>query len=878
MNDQPEPSGDMSGSMSNENNRRHLASVNVYGAGIAGLTAAHELMERGFKVRIVECDVAMDPRGDEGPAIGGLARNQYLEAPKLLSPRWWEINETAVWTAVSPATGSPADTDLPIRFDKGSAALSEDAVATLQKAASAIASKYGTVSLEIASYAESGGEKRKRALSTQRANAVKTALKAALPSLRDRHFHMLAGAEAPVLATEAAPAADEGGLVAVRVFKVILPGEHGFHFFPGYYRHLFDTMRRTPILDGAGRETGRSVYDRLAAAPHQSYAVQFPHSRTADETLDYLQVAIRIRRYLTTCPARRAAEYEDISWWQYLTGWNPLTRTPLYVYSPQFAEGVKFSGRVLAAFDAQWGDARTNGDTFVQLELRSWSGEPTFDGILNGGETECWFDPWRSYLTSRGVEFVSAKLERFELVEGKLRAWVVPAGQRDAVLDQDADYYVSATDVVTAEKVTSRLPKVGVPAGLSGYTTIVAPLPVSQLETVQTWGQQVIVRDPLKQPGLYAWDRLQTLSGIQYFFTNKFDLVDGYMYFTDAAWALSSINPQQFWTHRPTLEKDGYIGLMSVDIGSWRAASKTPSLLGKSAWECTREEIAQEVWRQVTTSLLREAPDLLLPQPVWYNLDQNIVFGDPPAGTPRENLTPYQIPIVGDWKNRPAGNPWDPTPTLPNLNGCYPHLEKGLWQARHGGYLVHWDKLVFAGTYMRTFTRMTTMESANESARNAVNAIIDHVVTERYHEEIVERVMPPSAHSAPPGQDLNSNFTRDFPRPSPIGDYCRIWNPEENELPSMQQDRDYDALRFSLGLPHIYDSLGVELPLSAASYQRAIAHGWWPPAPDAGALAAQAAATAATLPTTDTLFESLAQIRAILERDTSFETRHHTEP
>ena len=656
------------------------------------------------------------PHGDAGPAIGGLARNQYLEAPKLLSPRWWEINEAAAWTAAAPPPGEAADeTYLPIRFDKGSTALSDDAAATLQRAAGAIDSKYGTVSLEIASYAADGGsEKRQRELSTKRANTVKTALQGALPSLRDRHFHLLAGADAPALA--AAPAAEEGGLVAVRVFKIILPGEHGFHFFPGYYRHLFDTMRRTPVLDDQGRETGRSVYDRLAVAPHQSYAVQFPHSRTTDETLDYLQFSMRIHRYLTTCPARRAAEYEDVSWWQYLTGWNPLTRTPLYVYSPQFAQGVKFSGRVLAAFDAEWGDARTNGDTFIQLELQSWTGHPTFDGILNGGETECWFDPWRRYLTSRGVEFVSAKLEGFELVEGKLGAMVVPAGQQSAVLDQDADYYVSATDVVAAEKVTSRLPRIGVPASLSGYTTIVPPCPLSQAESASPHGRQATVRDPLQQPGLHDWDRLQTLSGIQYFFTNKFDLVDGYMYFTDAVWALSSINPQQFWTHRPTLEKDGYIGLMSVDIGNWKVASKTPALLGKSAWECTREEIAQEVWRQVTTSLLREAPDLLLPQPVWYNLDQNIVFGDPPAGTPRENLTPYQIPIVGDWKHRPVGNPWDPTPTLPNLDGCYPHLDAGLWQARHGGYLVHWDKLVFAGTYMRTFTRMTTMESANESA------------------------------------------------------------------------------------------------------------------------------------------------------------------
>src|SRR6516225_1087733 len=36
-----------------------------------------------------------------------------------------------------------------------------------------------------------------------------------------------------------------------------LPGEHGFRFFPGFYKHVIDTMRRIPSFDG------RSVADHL---------------------------------------------------------------------------------------------------------------------------------------------------------------------------------------------------------------------------------------------------------------------------------------------------------------------------------------------------------------------------------------------------------------------------------------------------------------------------------------------------------------------------------------------------------------------------------------------------------------------------------------
>src|ERR687891_2690572 len=40
-----------------------------------------------------------------------------------------------------------------------------------------------------------------------------------------------------------------------------LPGEHGFRFFPGFYRHLPDTMRRIPYGRGGG-----SVLDNLVTA------------------------------------------------------------------------------------------------------------------------------------------------------------------------------------------------------------------------------------------------------------------------------------------------------------------------------------------------------------------------------------------------------------------------------------------------------------------------------------------------------------------------------------------------------------------------------------------------------------------------------------
>src|SRR5215204_7807436 len=44
-----------------------------------------------------------------------------------------------------------------------------------------------------------------------------------------------------------------------------LPAEHGFRFFPGFYRHLPDTMRRIPTGGG-------SVADRLTGATRILFA------------------------------------------------------------------------------------------------------------------------------------------------------------------------------------------------------------------------------------------------------------------------------------------------------------------------------------------------------------------------------------------------------------------------------------------------------------------------------------------------------------------------------------------------------------------------------------------------------------------------------
>ena len=183
--------------------------------------------------------------------------------------------------------------------------------------------------------------------------------------------------------------------------------------------------------------------------------------------------------------------------------------------------------------------------------------------------------------------------------------------------------------------------------------------------------------------------------------------------------------------------------------------------------------LAAEVWRQLT-----EASGGSLPRPLAWHLDAHL---EPMPGGGYLNHAPYLVPVVGDWVHRPGPEPVDPHHPQPDST------------PRHHGYPVHLDALVFAGTWLRTFTRLTTMESANESARHAVNAVLEH---------LSERLRPaaPPTPAPPPG----------IPVPTPAGDLCAIWDPQRHEPAALSPWKEVDALLLDQALPHAADLLRVD--------------------------------------------------------------------
>lgn len=714
----------------------HRPTVAVLGAGIAGLTAAHELAVRGFDVTVFEARAEERTGSAAGPPpvkLGGLAASQYAKAG----------TDRGSYAPLRPFPGRRGEPPVP-----------RDAVA----------------------------------------------------------------------------------------------GEHGFRFFPAYYLHTWDLFHRIPIYEqstGRGdeiewRPSSRTVLDNVRRVVTQGTALDdkpslvFPREapRSAGEFIsiasqltglgfsasDVQNFVSRLLQYLVTSPPRRATELQNQSAYDFFIG-RQADGTRRFYYSSQFEKYLLEMPKVLAAFDARWGDARTNLTTYLQLQLQMDRRDNKADGVLNGPTTESWFDHWYRHLVQLGVRFVRATATGIDapVVDTRQPPYLRP---RPRVTLADGtrvtpDYTVVAVDAPGAERITAALRASGTGgtvAELDGFTTS-APPPEGPLQPGTT--RLHARRDPycMDQMGRVPWDRFQTLTGIQYFFDTEFQLLRGHMYYSGTEWALSSINQHGMWERRPNLAQDGYVSVLSVDIGDFNTPSRylvDDTGRGKAARDCTADEIAAEVWRQMVEALTIVAdnvPEAILPWPAWYTLDSGLRMAEE-TGCPARNETPYLIPIVGDWPNRPGGDPWNPHGTSwtipPSEQRWLEDLHlRNVWQARHGGYQVHHNSVVFAGTWTKTFTRMTSMEAACESGRHAVNAILDHYVW--VNTRGADRRENTTLQWRLPYGFLDQGMSSPIRMPTPAGDYCYIFDVENREPADTRPLRNLDSHYATRSLPHPLD-------------------------------------------------------------------------
>ena len=190
-----------------------------------------------------------------------------------------------------------------------------------------------------------------------------------------------------------------------------LPGEHGFRFFPGFYKHITDTMRRIPFGGG-----GASCADNLVLATRillaragkvdPLWVARFPETlddfRTAFLALfDHLdiphdEIAFFVTRLLglaTSCEERYLEEFEHMPFWDFIGA-----RTRSENYQRYLGQGMT---RSLVAMRAEESSTRTVGRILLQLFYGILVPGGVFDRLLTGPTNDVWIDPWRQHLTGR---------------------------------------------------------------------------------------------------------------------------------------------------------------------------------------------------------------------------------------------------------------------------------------------------------------------------------------------------------------------------------------------------------------------------------------------------------------------------------------------
>jgi uncharacterized protein with NAD-binding domain and iron-sulfur cluster len=447
-----------------------------------------------------------------------------------------------------------------------------------------------------------------------------------------------------------------------------LPGEHGFRFFPRFYAHVTDTMKRIPC----GHD--RTVFDNLVDTTRVQLA-RFDRppieliSRSPRELGDVRVLlgdlgllyrgelglshddmaffASRVWQIVTSCHERRVNEYEKIDWWDFI---DAEARSS--AYQKLLGHGIT---RSLVAAKADLASTKTIGDIFVQLLFDIVEPGPSSDRVLNGPTNDVWISPWLEYLVARGVRYhLDSRVTAISCAHGRIQD--VTVRRNDRLQKVVGDYYVCALPVEDFVPLLT-------PGLLAADPSLVN---LRQLEQATAW-----------------------MNGIQVYLTEDVDLAHGHTIYVDSPWALTSVSQEQFWKDVDLGQYgNGNVkGIISIDISDWNQKG----LNGKSAKDCDLEELTWEVWEQLKRSLNHSGNEVLKDEHVyeWF-LDPSLQLRE---GAQDTNEEPLLVNLVGTWALRPEA-----VTRIPNL--------------------------FLAADYVRTYTDLATMEAANEAARRAVNGIL----------------------------------------------------------------------------------------------------------------------------------------------------------
>jgi uncharacterized protein with NAD-binding domain and iron-sulfur cluster len=413
--------------------------------------------------------------------------------------------------------------------------------------------------------------------------------------------------------------------------------------------------------------------------------------------LESVVAFLRVTTVVTSSSRRLYTEWEHDSWWSYIGAY----RYSRY-YRLAFATGLT---RAFVATRAEQMSARTGATILAQL---LFDASPTLPGranpadrVLDAPTHDAWISPWVAHLQQQGVRFNEFDGKPHEQVEvtglclgesGRIDGFEFMDRSDGSTVPQRApqsfDHYVLAVSGTAAQRILA-----------NSSAVIRADRAVKRRPS-----------DPLGDPerdnqvpyldGIFSLE-FGWMTGIVYHLDEEVHLPRGHLLCLESEWALTAVEQRRIWGQ----EVPTWKALISVNVSDWFA----PSSEALPARFETIQHVADETWRQLRTDI----PSLeRFEKTPSYVADTAIDDPDLPLTAQIDTSSEQtrtavleNLPLVNDEK------------LLVNTAGS--------WASRPTARTA-FANLVVAGDYVRTWTDFASMESADEAAKRAVNVILEH--------------------------------------------------------------------------------------------------------------------------------------------------------
>ena len=514
-----------------------------------------------------------------------------------------------------------------------------------------------------------------------------------------------------------------------------LPTEHGFRFFPGFYKHVTRTMKEIPL------DTGGNVYDNNLVDT-EVYTFLFSNKsgrldvpinigsyisklqigklkkKLSDLQKQKEETGIKITEagvnrftesmleVYTTCNARIESNYDNISWADYIDAGDKSGKYG-EDYDALLATGIS---KNLVAVRADIANARTGAKLIGHMLWHIVSPfAPRADKILNAPTKFAWIDPWIKHLTSKGLKIHNER--RAVSVEFDPETEMITGFRHD---DVDAIYNVEDPDLKGKAWKYYDDPDLVATLPYETADYFICAMPIERidemLERSRFEGAQIKAFDPTLNNFRPLWENTEWMTGIMLYFDTEIPLAKGHITVADEEAAVTLISQFQFWTEYlkknvgQTRGGKTVKAILSVIISNWDAESKYIPNKGVKLKNLTREEVVNELTELLFRCEIEKNKKLGVYRDNLIDvfLDDSIVEFDNDLANPRYKSIEQNFFL------------YNKEPLFINETHSY-HLRPTVY--------TFFKNLFLASDYVKTNADLGCMDSADEAARRAVNSI-----------------------------------------------------------------------------------------------------------------------------------------------------------